>query len=630
MASEPTQDQEEGLTLELREQYVARVLASETFGKSERARALLAYLFEKQEAGEADQVKGFTIAMDVFGRDENFDPNNDALVRVHMGRLRDLLANYYRGEGEPDAVRMVVPKGRYVLNFTLHDVLPSSVDTNFGDIVEEAQPQTVVPAGDPTALTPDSEENTPTAPPRRWSRFAALGAVAATAILAVALVPNLWPTGADKAATETPQAQRGQAVPGALLRSMQGVSGAQFLPRLTFAHTKGLEYLESGADPFALKLRASLARFDTLQLVANGPLERIEAPRDVGRSYYALVVQEVAPKTGVPEPSAPSHRLELRHPRTGKILWTQFVVAPKSRPQDGPASDFANLDPTLIVLASRIAAIDGILVSHFVNDVGSNRLFDCLSLIAPVTQDLSPSSAEASVLCLGRLIAAGNRLPITHAFLALAIMEVARSGSSETASGLLEVDSVAESANEVIQQGLLTAPESAVLFGVQARTTLFQSGDYEAALDISRAAIERSNTSWNLWSSHARILAMSGDTEQADAIVDALRSETGRLAPGWAFTKFLTSLTRDDDEGIRSMAGQLTGVSNPFYYVARIVVAHRFNNFSERDEMIVRLQQTYPQFYANPPIFVRSMQLNAELREKLLLNMRQAGIYRQG
>ncbi|EHK57520.1 hypothetical protein MAXJ12_09478, partial [Mesorhizobium alhagi CCNWXJ12-2] len=76
-----------------------RILTSETFGRSERARNLLRYLIEQEQAGHADRLKGFAIAVDVFGKDADFDPSTDAVVRVQAGRLRELLAHYYETEG---------------------------------------------------------------------------------------------------------------------------------------------------------------------------------------------------------------------------------------------------------------------------------------------------------------------------------------------------------------------------------------------------------------------------------------------------------------------------------------------------------------------------------------------------
>ena len=76
------------------------ILQSETFARSERSRELLKYIVERDLDGEADRLKGFAIALDVFDREENFDPSTDAVVRVQAGRLRDLIDTYYSGEGK--------------------------------------------------------------------------------------------------------------------------------------------------------------------------------------------------------------------------------------------------------------------------------------------------------------------------------------------------------------------------------------------------------------------------------------------------------------------------------------------------------------------------------------------------
>ena len=99
-----------------------RLLASETFGRSERARKLLRYLVEREQAGEADRLKGFSIAMDVFGKDGDFDPSTDAVVRVQAGRLRDLLQHYFANEGVAEPVRIAIPRGGYVPSYELNAI----------------------------------------------------------------------------------------------------------------------------------------------------------------------------------------------------------------------------------------------------------------------------------------------------------------------------------------------------------------------------------------------------------------------------------------------------------------------------------------------------------------------------
>ncbi len=95
-----------------------RVLTSRTFEKTGRARDLLAYIVNEEISGNADAIKGFSIAVDVFGKDERFDAVSDPLVRVQAGRLRDYLKHYFADEGVDDPVVIEVPRGGYRPVFT--------------------------------------------------------------------------------------------------------------------------------------------------------------------------------------------------------------------------------------------------------------------------------------------------------------------------------------------------------------------------------------------------------------------------------------------------------------------------------------------------------------------------------
>src|SRR5690606_28574655 len=91
-----------------------RVLASESFARSERARNLLRYLVEQDLEGHGDRLKGYSIAVDVFGKDDSFDPATDTAVRVQAGRLRDLLDHYYAQEGSGERLRITGRRGSYL------------------------------------------------------------------------------------------------------------------------------------------------------------------------------------------------------------------------------------------------------------------------------------------------------------------------------------------------------------------------------------------------------------------------------------------------------------------------------------------------------------------------------------
>jgi hypothetical protein len=101
---------------------VERLLQSETFRNADSQRRLLAYLTEKSLAGEADQLKEYTVGIEVFSKAPSYDPQHDASVRVQAGKLRQKLDDYYRTEGASDPVCVSFPKGRFRLAFETRTV----------------------------------------------------------------------------------------------------------------------------------------------------------------------------------------------------------------------------------------------------------------------------------------------------------------------------------------------------------------------------------------------------------------------------------------------------------------------------------------------------------------------------
>ena len=94
---------------------VERVLESDTFRNSDALRRLLKFLAEKMMAGEADQLKEYSVGIDALGKPPTYDPRHDSTVRIQVGRLRQKLAEYYRTEGEDDPWIIDLPKGRFKL-----------------------------------------------------------------------------------------------------------------------------------------------------------------------------------------------------------------------------------------------------------------------------------------------------------------------------------------------------------------------------------------------------------------------------------------------------------------------------------------------------------------------------------
>lgn len=102
-----------------------KILKSETFRESEKLKDFLRFVVEQTIEGKADQLKQYTIAISAFNREEGFEPQNDPIVRIQAGRLRQRLDKYYRGEGKNDTLLIEIPKGSYIPEFSSIDRVSS-------------------------------------------------------------------------------------------------------------------------------------------------------------------------------------------------------------------------------------------------------------------------------------------------------------------------------------------------------------------------------------------------------------------------------------------------------------------------------------------------------------------------
>src|SRR5437588_9382223 len=90
-----------------------RILASKAFRQADRLKRFLSFIVEETIAGRGERLKEFVVGVEVFGKDDSFDPRNDPIVRVQARRLRAQLTRYYREEGQDDELAIDLPKGGY-------------------------------------------------------------------------------------------------------------------------------------------------------------------------------------------------------------------------------------------------------------------------------------------------------------------------------------------------------------------------------------------------------------------------------------------------------------------------------------------------------------------------------------
>ena len=88
-----------------------RIVSSKTFSGAKRSQTFLRYVVERSLLSTAP--KEFEIALEVFGRGADYDPEIDATVRVEASRLRSRLREYYDTAGMDDTILIDIPKGGY-------------------------------------------------------------------------------------------------------------------------------------------------------------------------------------------------------------------------------------------------------------------------------------------------------------------------------------------------------------------------------------------------------------------------------------------------------------------------------------------------------------------------------------
>lgn len=96
---------------------VDRIQASGLLGSGERSANLLRYIVIEELVGRGDRLKAYSIAIDVFGKNEDFDPSSNSLVRVEALRLRTALDQYYERFGKDDPLKIELHPGSYRPNF---------------------------------------------------------------------------------------------------------------------------------------------------------------------------------------------------------------------------------------------------------------------------------------------------------------------------------------------------------------------------------------------------------------------------------------------------------------------------------------------------------------------------------
>ena len=102
---------------------IDRIRHSPTMRHCTKLMSLLSFVVGATLKGEAGELKETIICTLVFGRQPDYDPKVDTIVRSQAWRLRAKLMKYYSRDGVHDPIIVSLPRGHYVPVFQNRDAM---------------------------------------------------------------------------------------------------------------------------------------------------------------------------------------------------------------------------------------------------------------------------------------------------------------------------------------------------------------------------------------------------------------------------------------------------------------------------------------------------------------------------
>ena len=558
-----------------------RVLRSETFARSDRARKLLNYLVEREQAGDAERLKGFAIAMDVFGKDSDFDPSTDAVVRVQAGRLRELLTQYYAGEGADDKLRITIPRGGYVPSY--HALSNSDCDkaARPTDDLEKAEGQ--VPAEVLTAEPKQGGAIVIRQVRLFWAAMAAVIAMLAFIVYRMAL----------------PAAE----APADVLASGETAVATAAIATVP-TETIPTVFVDAAPDsPQALRVaqqfRMALAGFDTVRLIGRVP-DRT-AP-GIGYSFAFHFLDG---------PTPGSVNIEFGNVQTGRVLLTRTL-----EPAD---LDAAHIGDRVADLLSSVIPVSGILYG-FLDEIGSgSELVKCLLLNDGYYLEPGKDAHRAAYSCLETLANADAKSPIVYAELAALHMEAVTDRYEYPAGASTE--KAMSLALRAVKMGPTSPAAHRALGYINSRT-----GERAESIRWMKKAYELNIYDLSMASSYAYSLIFTGDYAAGQPIIQRAVEAASAHPSWWDYGLFLAAFMNGDLERAAQATDPLAMTKRSHYLAARLIAAAVEGDVKAATALSAEIAERYPKFAANPRATFQAANYPPDLTDRLVEALRAAGL----
>lgn len=550
-------------------QTLERVLASNTFSRSGRARDLLRYLVEREQAGEADRLKGYAIAVDVFGKDAEFDPSTDAVVRVQAGRLRDLLQQYCATEGASDPLHIIVARGSYV---------PSYVENR--------------PAQNPAseiALSgsgqPHEAKSSAASAIRSFSlhialMWAAIGVVAL--MMAMLFLRQTDLTGFI-------ETSRTSSIAG---------QGPDALPVI---------YIEATGDTpeqtsMLATLRSALSSFDTLDFIGRD-FQGTPDPAANATSFAFKI-------SSGPQPG--NVTVELQNIGNGRVLHSRTFTPGELAPD--------RIENSVAALLSTTNTASGIIYANIEQAGVQTGLTKCLLLNDDYYQDPKKQTHKAAYSCFEKLIEQGGKSPLIYSEMAVLDLQTITSGYAYPEDATRE--RALSMGRKAVQMGATSSYAHRAYGYLNSRL-----GNTEESIHWMRKAYELNTYDLSMAAAYAYVLIFAGDYRTATPIMARAVEGSSARPAWWDFGLFLSYFMLDDMDKAAHAATELNPASERSHYLAaRLIAANHSGDIRTRDQLLATLRERFPYFCARPRRVLEERKYPPDMVDRLLGALRAAGL----
>jgi len=555
---------------------LARVVASEPFRNTPQLVAFLKFVVEKVLAGEAQEIKGYTIATEALGRGSDFDPQVDPIVRVEAGRLRKALDSYYSGPGRYDPIRIVIPRGTYVPQF--EDGPVSSGGTWY-----EGPPPEGMRAADtrfPTAAAP--------CPPVQTAkvRWVLLGALV-FALAGVGMLAWLWHN-----ALEPIESPWSDALASANGRLVLVVAAAEVV----------------GSPPPGFRpdlLRSSvldgLARFrelvviDSTDLPAGGP-DRYVLNLRIDQSAGAATVTA-----------------RLTHDPSGWVLWARsFEHIAAAKPGYAADLDIARQ------IAVAVAQPYGVLFAHIRHRAKTDEQTRCMQQAYEFWRDPLPDEHVRVRQCLREAL-------VGRPYSASALATLAHLHVDHLRSGLGPQPELSGRALRLARQALEDGPENARANQAM-MAVLFARGEVDEALRFGRRALDLNPLDVDIMADLGARYVQVGRYQEGSDLLSQAAALHPVHPPWYHFFLFLAAYMQNKTEQARGAATQIAADGYALGLIARAVVAADDRDQTRAQDLVAKLVKLDPEFASDPRNALASRRLPPEAVDRLLHGLQRAGL----